>query len=421
MSPADLLKAPEFLLALGTLFLSFVTSAAEAALYDLSQGKEGSRLRGRLKALLSRPQRLADVLRTLDFFSDVAFLLSLGVLYARTSPYNRGFDLFLLFVAVPLLFVASEAIPRAIGSRWPKQVIRSTLLPIELMATLLGPIASASREICGWLLTPLSKRMQEGTQPDEEELRAVLGYSARKGELGQEGVEMVEGIFALDEYRVNQVMTPRTKIIFLPEDSTWEETLDAFRSSPYRRLPIRGETLDDVRGVLYAKDMLTTFVAGQRPTPIQMAREPLFVPGVAHLDDALDRLREAGNQLAMVIDEYGGIEGVVTMEDILEVIVGEIRDEHDEREVREDAVAVRRRKNGYDLAGSLELEELSELLEVPFEEIHVETDGGLVFHEFGSLPEVGDQVEIEGYLFRVTSRDRNRIDRVLVRKAAKRA
>lgn len=414
MIPVALVRSPEFLVSVVAAAVAFMASAAEAAIFHLPRGQLSPGIRRHLRDLLVRPHSTSDLLRTLDFFADVCFLFSLGLLFLRVAPGHGGVDLFLLAVGVPLLFMAAEVLPRAIGSRFPVPVMWVAVFPLRFFALVLGPLSWGARRLSEALLRPLETRWEPADAPDEAELRAVLGYSARRGALGQEGVDMVEGILDLDETRVSQVMTPRTQMVCLPEGASWAEALDAFARAPYRRMPIRRSEGEEVLGVLYAKDMLAAALSDEHPSPLSLAREPLFVPGVARLDDALERFREGGNQMAVVVDEYGGVEGLVTMEDVLEEIVGEIRDEHDEREAHEDAQAVRRRGEALDLDGALEIEEFGDLVGLDLDESPVETLGGLVFHEFGSLPEVGESVEFQGLRLEVTRRDRHRIARVLV-------
>lgn len=404
-------------LAFFALLGTVVSSAAEAALFHLPRQGLSPLLRNRLRKLLAQPFQISDVLRTLDFLSDMVCLGCLGVLFGDFTQGTQGVAVFLILVGVPLLFLVAEVLPRSLGSRFPVLILGLTLIPFEVVYRLLLPLCWGARRAVEVFLIPFEKRWGERDLPDEEELRAVLGYSARRGDLGQEGVDMVEGILDLDETRLAGVLTPRTKIVSLDADATWEEALECFAQTPYRRLPLKAEDSEDFPGVLYAKDMLSAWFQDQRPSPKQLAREPFFLPGVAYLDDALARLREQGNQMAVVVDEYGGVEGLVTMEDILEEVVGDIRDEHDGRENRPEAVSVRRQGESFDLDGALPLEEAADLLDLDPEEVPVETLGGLVFHYFGYLPEEGEEVRQGSWVFKVLRRDRFRLERILVRRA----
>lgn len=406
------------LVAGAALLVGALTSAAEAALFNLPKQGLGAASKKRLRFLLSRPHRLSDVLRTLDLLADAAFFCALAWWLTEFGAETTTVD-GLLVLGVAVLFLLGEVVPRALGCRFPVVTVRLAILPLELLYLCFLPLSLGASQLVSLLLYPLERAFGSATDaPDEEELRGVLGYSARRGDLGQEGVDMVEGILDLDEDRVTHVMTPRTKVVFVDDDATWEEAVRAFQDAPYRRLPMKRAGGEEVVAVLYVKDMLDAHLEGRTPAPREIGRKPLFLPGVAFLDDALSRLREAGYQMAVVVDEWGGTQGVLTMEDIVEEIVGEIRDEHDEREIHEEASAVRRRGQVFDLDGSLEIEELGDLLGLDLEDLPVETLGGLVFHEYGSLPEVGDDVEFRGYGFKVTRRDRYRIARVEVRRKA---
>lgn len=420
MTPGQLALTPEAGIGLAAFAGSAMVSAVEAAMAHLPRGALTGATRRRLMAWIGRPQRTKDLLRTVDFSCDLLFF-SCFVRLAR-GPALAGFDpvLLLFLVALPLLFMGAEVIPRVVGRRFPTLVVWAAWLPLEVIFVVLGPFAWAARRLAELLRRPLEARWGAAEVADQAELRAVLGSSARSGAWGQEGADMVEGVLDLEATRVRQVMTPRTDIVSLSRDAGWDEALDAFVDSPHRRLPLLEPGRDEVVGVLYAKDMLAALLADRRLPARELARKPRFLPEVIHLGDALDRFRESGRELAVVVDEYGGLEGLVTIEDVLEEIVGEIRDEHDEPEARRDAVAVRRRGRDYDLDGRLPLDDLGDLLGEDFEGLGVETLGGLVFLRRGVLPEVGDRVEYKGFVFQVSARERQRISRVLVRRGGER-
>ena len=208
---------------------------------------------------------------------------------------------------------------------------------------------------------------------------------------------MVEGIMDLDETRVHAVMTPRTQIVTLDDDADWDQAMEAFASSPYRRLPIKRRGGEEIVGILYAKDMLAALLRDERPVPLELARRPLFVPGVAYLDDALNRFRETSNQLAVVVDEYGGTEGLLTMEDILEEIVGEIIDEFDQ----EMAPFTKLGEGHYLISARTEIKSLNETLHLELPAGDYETLAGFLISELGDLPRAGEQLQYRNLKFTV--------------------
>jgi putative hemolysin len=209
---------------------------------------------------------------------------------------------------------------------------------------------------------------------------------------------------------------PRVDIVAVDRDTPWSEVVDRVRSAEHRRLPVYTDTVDNIIGVLYAKDLLAAVIADAEPAGAwpTLVRPGLFIPVTKRIDEQLAEFRASRTHIAIVVDEYGGTAGLVTIEDVLEEIVGEIRDEYDDEEPET-------RREGNDkfwVTGRLTLEDLSELTGHRFEREDVTTVGGLVYDLFGRVPASGDEMPVEGYRLVVEQVRKRRVERVYLERTA---
>jgi magnesium and cobalt exporter, CNNM family len=212
---------------------------------------------------------------------------------------------------------------------------------------------------------------------------------------------------------VAQIMTPRTYMVSLQVDTPWEQVVKFVIDSQHTRIPIYGKTRDEVVGILHIKDMLVEMArpAARRPLS-EIVRKPFFVPEAKKVDELLPEFQRSRNHMAIVLDEFGGVSGVVTIEDAIEQIVGEIADEYDEALV--DGIKVHNETSAEALA-RVPVHELNERLGLSLaEDQDFDTVGGLIFHELGRIPERGEEVTIGDVKFRILDAGRRRIDRVAI-------
>jgi CBS domain containing-hemolysin-like protein len=220
-------------------------------------------------------------------------------------------------------------------------------------------------------------------------------------------------VLELGEQHVHEVMVPRIDIQALPVTATLDEMIATIVKEGHSRIPIYDESIDNVIGILYAKDLLPLLKGGRQPDLRKIVRAPVFVPESISVDDLLHQLQRQKVHIAIVLDEYGGTAGLVTIEDLIEQIVGEIQDEYDVEEpmlepLDEDRARVDGRASVDDMANHFGIE-----LNAADKEQY-DTVGGLVFHEFGGVPSVGDSVEVDGLTLTVESTDGRRVGKVLV-------
>jgi len=242
----------------------------------------------------------------------------------------------------------------------------------------------------------------------EREIRRILSRSGREGHVDMAEVEMIERIFELDDKIVREIMVPRPDVVTIQKTATLPEFKDMVLESGHTRYPVVEKDEDQIVGLIDVKDVIQVSEAEQSTVRAgDLARDMLVVPESTAINDLLLQFRTERQQVAAVIDEWGAFEGLVTVEDAVEAIVGDIRDDFD---VDEETPAIRAREDGsYEVDGGVPLAEINETLDVAFESESYETIGGVVIDELGQAPDTGDTVAIGGYDFAVTGVDGNRI------------
>jgi CBS domain containing-hemolysin-like protein len=255
---------------------------------------------------------------------------------------------------------------------------------------------------------------QEEEEDDSGDLQALIDVGEAEGILEEEEGELIHSIIEFGDTRVNEVMTPRPDIVAVPETATIKEARDIMLESKYSRLPVYRDQIDNVEGIIYVRDLLLCWAENREDENIRsLVRSVYFVPETKPVADLLEEMQKAHVQLAMVIDEYGGVCGLVTVEDILEEIVGEIEDEDIAGEELEEIV---QGPDGfYEVSGSTEIGKIEQLFDMEIEADDFTTIAGLVINEQGTVPNVGERLTIRGLEVEVLEADERRISRLRVR------
>jgi len=246
-----------------------------------------------------------------------------------------------------------------------------------------------------------------------EEIHDLMNEGQAKGLISNEESDMVYGVLDLKETKAQSVMIPRTEISSAPIDTTLGDAIELVSECGHTRIPIYNENIDEIAGILHAKDLLKLW--GQDPlTKIspKMLRKPYFVPGNRKISELLKDLRKAKTHLAIVTDEYGGTAGIITVEDILEEIVGEIQDEHDD----EAPLMTTLDDNTILVDARLEEEKLEEHFGVTLPEGEYESVGGFVIHLLGEIPKVGQKILFEDLEMTIKAADLRKIDKILIKR-----
>ena len=259
----------------------------------------------------------------------------------------------------------------------------------------------------------------ETGEPEEEaddsgDLQALIDVGEAEGILEEEEGELIHSIIEFGDTRVSEVMTPRPNIVAVPDTATCREARDVILESKYSRLPVYREQMDNVDGIIYVRDLLLCWVEGREDENIRTLLRPVYaIPETKPVADLLEEMQKAHVQLAIVIDEYGGVSGLVTVEDILEEIVGEIEDEDIAGEELEEIV--QEPDGSYIVPGSTEIGKIERIFAMEIEDDDFTTIAGLVINEQGKVPDVGERLNIRGLGVEVLDADERRINRLRVK------
>jgi magnesium and cobalt exporter, CNNM family len=404
---------------LGVVFLCLLASAffssAEIAFLAANRvrlrhlAEQGSRVaRGYMEAF-QRPERL---LSTAMMGVTIAHVVSSAVATAALLPGVGGqASLWATVILTPLMLVFGEILPKALTQARATEVAIRTFDPLRGVAWLLAPIVG----IANLLVRAILRGLGHGERRDPFVSRADLRLLVEREPDGttdvrEEEREMIEGIFDLVETSAREVMVPLVDVVAVPEDASIDDAVAKVRESGHSRLPVYRQRIDNVVGVVAALDILGRGAAGE--TIRTLMRPANYVPATKRISDLLPEMQRRRIQLAVVVDEYGASEGIVTVGDIIEEIVGEIPDDRE----RSPSPLVRLPDGSYLVAGRMWMEELNEALDwdLPTKKDY-ETVAGLILASLGRIPRPGEQVTIGGYELAVVDADERRILKVKVR------
>lgn len=336
---------------------------------------------------------------------DVAFL----------APYRHIIALGFVVLSITYAsLIIGELVPKRLALHSPERIAAAVAPAMRALSRLASPIVLLLSLSTDAVLRVLGVRPSVEPPVTEEEIRLLLEQGAQAGTLEAAEQAMVERVFRLGDRRVSGVMTPHTEIVWLDCDASPDEIRRTVTESVHSRFLVAEGTLDNVIGVVHAKDLLARAFVGQPIDLMALVQQPLYVPESMPALRVLELFKQSGTHLALVVDEYGGIQGLVTPSDILEAIVGDIPS----AEELGDLQAVQREDGSWLLDGMLSVDEFKELFHLrvlPGEEHGVyQTLAGFVIMQLGRIPTVADHFEWQGLRFEVVDMDGNRIDKVLV-------
>ncbi len=343
----------------------------------------------RLLAEMNHPEKM---LTTVLIGTNVALIFGT---FALTSLV--GSEWLSTLIAAPAFLIFGEIVPKSVFRRHPN-VLSLRLLPVmRIFELLLIPLVWPTLYILRGLRWVTGRRT-ESLAPvlsTEEDLRHLIDESAARGSIEPEEQKMIHSIMDLPDVRANEVMVPRIDIQAVPSDTSRDEIVRQFQEGGRTRIPVYEGSLDKILGVVNAFDVLLDSDPGN-PEITRFVRPVLHVPDTKPLDELLKELKQHPQHVAVITDEYGGTDGLITLEDVLEEIFGEIRDEHD----REEALIHKVGPNSYVVDARISLEDLSHVIGVAIEDEEVETLGGWVMRRAGRIPLQGEKIKHSG--FRVT-------------------
>lgn len=345
----------------------------------------------------------------------IATLITLVVIVPNADLPSTSLILLVVvtvLVSASVTMVLGDIVPEAIGTSYAESVARIAVNPLRgliiLMSPLTGLLLIASRGI-----SRVFGSDGVVNRVTEEEIMTLINAGHSGGTIEEEEKAMIFSVLHLDETTARELMTPRMDIVGLDVTSTIQDALSAFVKSGFSRIPIYEESIDNIIGLLYAKDILSVLNNGEfgNKAISDLARPLYFVPETKRADDLLKELQERNVHLAIVVDEYGGTSGLVTIENLLEEIVGDIRDEYD---IDEEDEYIESGNGEYMIDASMDLDDLNELLDVDIDTEDADTLGGYIFLALGRVPEEKEMIETDILTLTVMSIDGRRIRKVKV-------
>ncbi len=399
-----------------SLILTALASATETALTSVSRIKlrnlaaEGDKKAIEIERLLSQPNTF---LSTILVVNSVAVIVASSMATVLALRISATFGELISSIVISLVvLIFCEITPKTAALQNPMRVARAMVKPVRGTAWLLRPVVWALGTITTFLVRLMGGQVKRrGPFVTEEELRLLVTVGEEEGVLEEEETEMIHSIFEFADTTVREVMIPRIDMVTLESDATVDEAVDLALQGGFSRIPVYEETIDNIIGVLYTKDMLKQLREGHNALAIRdLVRPAYFVPETKKLDDLLREIRQKRVHMVIVVDEYGSVAGLVTIEDLVEEIVGDIQDEYD----REEKLYERISEDEFIFDAKISIDEFNDVLGTELDDEDYETLGGLMYALLDKIPSVNDTITFEGLTFTVLSTRGRRITKVRV-------
>ena len=397
------------------LMLSAFFSGTETAYFHIRQHRE--EIPERVKSILSHPRRLLVSLLTGNTIVNVA-IASLAAYftaqYAHDHGWNESILIFIeVFIVFAVILIFGEILPKMAAIHHPEKFAERMYRPLRTMMSVLYPVAQGFYTVTKLIIKLIPFR-KEKIFDSEEELKILATLGEEEGTLQEEESEMIQSIFDFTEKTVGEIITPRVDIVGLKSTETLDKAMDIIGEKQFSKIPIYKDSMDNIKGILYAKDIIP-YLMGSRPNVnLQtIAREPFFVPETKPIDELLAEFKSRKTSIAIVVDEWGGTEGLATLEDVVEEVIGEIRDPYD----NEEADVLKQSDGSFIVDGSITIYDLEEETDIEFPaERDYDTLAGFILETLTEIPSPGEHIEYENIVLTVQSVQNNRIGKVRIQK-----
>ena len=393
--------------------LSAFFSGTETAYFHIRKHRKETP--EKIKSVLDSPQRLLVFLLTGNTIVNVTIAFLAAYVTANVADeYEWGESTLILLEVLVVSFVIlvfGEILPKMIAIKNSKEFALRMYVPLKVMMFILSPIAQGFNTITNVVIKVLPFR-REKIFDSEEELIILAELGEEEGTLQEEESDMIQSIFDFKEKTVGEIITPRVDIVSLKSDESIDKLMDIIGERQFSKIPIYKDTIDNIKGILYAKDIIP-YLMGSRPNiNLQsLARQPFFVPETKPIDDLMEEFKLRKTSIAIVVDEWGGTEGLVTLEDVVEEVMGEIRDPYDQ----EESNAIRQSDGSFIVDGSITIYDLEEETDIEFpEERDYDTLGGFILDILTDIPKTDEKVEFNNMVFTVQTIENNRIGKIKI-------
>lgn len=398
------------------LVIAGLASAAETALTSVSR----IRIRNLSEEGDPRAQLIERLLRDPNnYLSTILILNSVAVIVASTLATLIALDVFASFgevistvVLAIVVLVFCEITPKTAAVQAPVQWARTLVLPVYGASVVLGPIIAALTFITKSIIRIFGGQIvRSGPFVTEDELRMLVDVSQEEGVLEEDEKEIIHNVFEFADTTVRSIMVPRIDMITVEADAPVDEAVGVILQGGQSRIPVYSDTIDNIIGVLYAKDLLRELATNQHPRNVRaLVRPAIFVPETKRLDDLLTELRQQKVHMAIVTDEFSQVAGLVTIEDLVEEIIGDIQDEYDREEMLYEKVGT----HEYIVAAKMSIDDFNDLLDTELPSADYDTLAGFIYAQLDKIPSMGDTVHYGNLAFTVLGTRGRRIVRVRV-------
>ncbi len=396
--------------------LSAFFSSSETALSSISRIKllnmveENVKNAGTVQKLLESPQKLLSAILVGNNIVNIGASSLATAIAIEVSPKN-GVGIATVFMTI-ILLVFGEITPKTMAAENSEKTALLVAKPVSLIVKALTPVVKIFDVVTCGIIKLMGGRNDDKTPTiTEAELKTMVNVSHEEGVLEIDEREMINNVFDFGDYRAKDVMTPRTEMVTVSKDATYDEVMKIFRDERFSRIPVYDEDIDDISGILYLKDVFFTDDT-ENFSPEKYMREALFTYESKEVRKLLKEMRTNRIAMAIVLDEYGGTSGLVTVEDMVEEIVGEIADEFDDDE-DDDIELVK--ENEYLVDGTTRIDDINEMLGTQLKSDDVETIGGYVIGILGRFALAGETVDTDGLEIKVEEIEKNRITKLRIK------
>ncbi len=398
------------------LVLSAFFSSSETAFFNI---KKHHKISNRVKYLLKNPRELLTFILIGNTLVNIAIATlaanyTINVLVSRYSNFSKEELLFYEVIIVTLVvLVFGEIIPKSYAIKQSKSLANLFSFPIRFIMKLFYPISFLVFKITDSFLkiVPLKK---ERVFDSEEELKLLTEIVEKEGTIHESESNMIQSVFEFNDKIVKEILTPRVDVFALEQKANLDDAMDLIASKKFSKIPVYQDNIDNIKGVLYAKDIIS-YLMGSRPkiNLIKLSRAPFFIPETKPIDELLDDFKIKKKNIAIVVDEWGGTSGIITLEDVVEEVMGELRDPYDEQEY----LFIQKNDSTYIADGAIKIYDLEENMDLEFpDDRDYDTLAGFILDSLGNIPETGEFATYMDYIFTVISLNQNRIDKVEIRK-----
>ena len=395
------------------LILSAFFSGTETAYFHIRKHRKETP--EKIKSVLDSPQRLLVSLLTGNTIVNVSIAsLAAYITAGFADDYTWSKSTLILMevlVVSVVVLIFGEILPKMIAIKYSKEYALKMYTPLKIMMFILSPIAQGFNAITNVVIKIIPFR-KEKIFDSEEELKILAELGEEEGTLQEEESDMIQSIFDFKEKTVGEIITPRVDIVSLKSDESIDKAMDIIGERQFSKIPIYKDTIDNIKGILYAKDIIP-YLMGSRPNVNlqKLARQPFFVPETKPIDDLMEEFKLRKTSIAIVVDEWGGTEGLVTLEDVVEEVMGEIRDPYDQ----EESNVLKQSDGSFIVEGSITIYDLEEETDIEFpEDRDYDTLGGFILDILTDIPQTGEQVEFNDMVFTVQTVENNRIGKIKI-------